>query len=85
MKTQCSGVVVSAEAGFQVSRNPDTVRVPDVAFVRADRVPTGGCKRVFSRTTRSCRRGGVARRSPEGGPGKGTALVASGLPDGLDC
>jgi Uma2 family endonuclease len=34
------GPVSSAEAGFLISRDPDTVRVPDVAFVRRDRVPT---------------------------------------------
>jgi Uma2 family endonuclease len=33
------GVVLVAEAGFQISRDPDTVRAPDVAFVRAERVP----------------------------------------------
>jgi Uma2 family endonuclease len=33
------GTVVSAEAGFVISREPDTVRAPDVAFVRRDRQP----------------------------------------------
>ena len=33
------GFVVSAEAGFVISRDPDTVRAPDVAFVRRDRQP----------------------------------------------
>ncbi|HVR39197.1 MAG TPA: Uma2 family endonuclease [Thermoanaerobaculia bacterium] len=32
------GKVYTAEAGFRISRNPDTVRAPDVAFVRAERV-----------------------------------------------
>jgi Uma2 family endonuclease len=41
------GVVTTAEAGFQVARNPDTVRAPDAAFVRADRVPSGGAKGFF--------------------------------------
>lgn len=31
------GVVVSGDTGFILSRNPDTVRAPDAAFVRADR------------------------------------------------
>lgn len=31
------GDVLSAETGFLLSRNPDTVRAPDVAYVRADR------------------------------------------------
>ena len=33
------GKVVSAEAGFVISRDPDTVRAPDVAFVRRERQP----------------------------------------------
>lgn len=33
------GEVVTAETGFVLHRGPDTVRAPDVAFVRADRVP----------------------------------------------
>ncbi len=35
------GVVVGAETGFVVARDPDTVRAPDAAFVRADRVAPG--------------------------------------------
>lgn len=35
------GRATGAETGFQISRDPDTVRAPDVAFVRADRVPSG--------------------------------------------
>jgi Uma2 family endonuclease len=33
------GTVVAAETGFLLSRNPDTVRAPDIAFVRAARGP----------------------------------------------
>ena len=33
------GRVLAAETGFKLFANPDTVRAPDVAFVRADRVP----------------------------------------------
>jgi hypothetical protein len=36
------GVVVGAETGFRLSRNPDTVRGVDVGFVRADRVARAG-------------------------------------------
>jgi len=32
------GEVFAAETGFLLARNPDTVRAPDVAFVRADRI-----------------------------------------------
>lgn len=34
------GAVVSAETGFVIAHDPDTVRAPDVAFVTADRVTT---------------------------------------------
>jgi Uma2 family endonuclease len=33
------GAVVT-EVGFKLASNPDTVRAPDVAFVRRDRIPT---------------------------------------------
>jgi len=33
------GRVYAAETGFVIARNPDTVRAPDVAFVRSERVP----------------------------------------------
>jgi Uma2 family endonuclease len=33
--------VVGGEGGFVLERKPDTVRAPDVVFVRADRVPKG--------------------------------------------
>jgi len=39
VKTRGTGRVTGAETGFQIARNPDTVRAPDVAFVRAERVP----------------------------------------------
>lgn len=32
------GRVYAAETGFRIERNPDTVRAPDAAFVRAERV-----------------------------------------------
>jgi len=38
---------VSTEVGFILRRSPDTVRAPDVAFVRADRIPSGGVPRTF--------------------------------------
>ena len=33
------GSVYAAETGFTVARDPDTVRAPDVAFIRRDRLP----------------------------------------------
>jgi Uma2 family endonuclease len=41
LKSQPSGVVVG-DVGFKLASNPDTVRGPDVAFVRNDRVPSSG-------------------------------------------
>ena len=38
---------MAVEAGFFVSHDPDTVRSPDVAFVRAERVPPGGVRAFF--------------------------------------
>jgi len=39
--------LVAVEAGFCVARDPDTVRSPDVAFVRAERIPPGGVRAFF--------------------------------------
>ncbi len=36
------GVLCAAETGFYISRSPDTVRAPDVAFVSQERIPTDG-------------------------------------------
>ena len=47
VKPRGLGVVAIAEAGFQIARDPDTVRAPDVAFVRAERIPPGGVKGFF--------------------------------------
>jgi Uma2 family endonuclease len=37
-KRQRTGAVYSPETGFRISRQPDTVRAPDAAFVRFERV-----------------------------------------------
>ena len=39
--------LVAVESGFCVSHDPDTVRSPDVAFVRAERIPPGGVRAFF--------------------------------------
>jgi Uma2 family endonuclease len=36
------GETVGAETGFILSRNPDTVRAPDAAFIAQARIPAGG-------------------------------------------
>ena len=35
-----AGELLAAETGFTLARNPDTVRAPDVAFVRRERIPS---------------------------------------------
>lgn len=40
VRTHQMGVVYAAETGFTLSRRPDTVRAPDVAFIRRDRLPS---------------------------------------------
>ena len=42
VRQQKLGVVLAAETGFLVTRNPDTVLAPDVAFVRRERVEAVG-------------------------------------------
>jgi Uma2 family endonuclease len=40
VKRRPLGTVTRAETGFFIGRDPDTVRAPDAAFIRADRVPS---------------------------------------------
>ncbi len=42
------GEVLAAETGFTLERDPDTVRAPDVAFVRKERVPPSSERRRFA-------------------------------------
>jgi Uma2 family endonuclease len=41
------GLVFGAEAGFRLTTDPDTVRAPDLAFVRHARIPDGGIPTGF--------------------------------------
>jgi Uma2 family endonuclease len=41
------GVVFGAETGFILSRDPDTVRAPDIAFVRQERIPRAGLPKTY--------------------------------------
>ena len=41
VETHQLGYVFGAETGFKLTSAPDTVRAPDVAFVRRERVPSG--------------------------------------------
>ena len=38
VETRSLGIILGAETGFKITSNPDTVRAPDVAFVREDRI-----------------------------------------------
>jgi len=42
VKSNNLGVVYAAETGFKLESNPDTVRAPDIAFVRRERVQDTG-------------------------------------------
>ncbi len=41
------GVCFAAGTGFKLASDPDTVRAPDVAFVRRERVPESGIPKKF--------------------------------------
>lgn len=41
------GVVFGAETGFKIATSPDTVRAPDIAFVRRERIPQTGIPKEF--------------------------------------
>jgi len=41
------GIVVGAETGFLIRRDPDTVLAPDIAFVRQERIPPDGNPMAF--------------------------------------
>ena len=42
VKSNHLGVVFAAETGFKLESDPDTVRAPDIAFVRKDRIEQAG-------------------------------------------
>lgn len=42
VRAQKLGQVLAAETGFIIARDPDTVRAPDAAFVRRERIPASG-------------------------------------------
>jgi Uma2 family endonuclease len=47
VKPHGRGVVFGAETGFKIASDPDTVRAPDLAFVRRERIPEQGIPRGF--------------------------------------
>jgi Uma2 family endonuclease len=47
VKEKGLGCVLGAETGFRISENPDTVRAPDISFVRKERIPAEGLPESF--------------------------------------
>ena len=48
VKSRRLGVILGGDPGFHIARDPDTVRAPDVAFIRTSRVGKGLPKAFFS-------------------------------------
>jgi Uma2 family endonuclease len=72
------GQLLAAETGFTLFRNPDTVRAPDVGFVRQDRIPTE--TRGFPEM---CPDLAVEVLSPDDRPGETLAKVGDWLEAGV--
>jgi Uma2 family endonuclease len=47
VKSRKLGTVLTGDVGFIIARDPDTVRAPDVAFVRRERIPASGIPTKF--------------------------------------
>jgi Uma2 family endonuclease len=47
VKAHNLGFVCGAETGFKIASDPDTVRAPDIAFVRRERIPSTGRPKAY--------------------------------------
>ncbi|MBW3629751.1 MAG: Uma2 family endonuclease [Gemmatimonadetes bacterium] len=47
VRAQGLGLVLAAETGFKIAADPDTVRAPDAAFVRKERIAALGIPRGY--------------------------------------
>lgn len=47
VRTSRLGLVFTAETGFRIASEPDTVRAPDLAFVAGKRIPDSGIPKGF--------------------------------------
>jgi Uma2 family endonuclease len=47
VKVNKLGVIFGAETGFKLASNPDTVRAPDIAFIRRERIEKNGIAKGF--------------------------------------
>src|SRR6266540_1609100 len=61
VKETGAGQVVSAETGFKLMSDPDTVRAPDVAFIARERLPDPPARRNARQGRRLARRGHASR------------------------
>ena len=73
-----AGDLLAAETGFTLFRNPDTVRAPDIGFVRRDRIPAD--TRGFPEMAPDL---AVEVLSPDDRPGETFAKVADWLEAGV--
>jgi Uma2 family endonuclease len=71
---------VLTEVGFRLSSSPDTVRAPDLAFIRRERLPEGGLPRGFWKGPPDL---AVEVLSPDDGPSDIHAKVADYLERGV--
>lgn len=79
LKRHAVGFVV-CEAGFKLATNPDTVRGPDVAFIRQDRMPPASTRRGFAAMAPDAV---FEVLSPEDRPGEVRAKIAEYLDRGV--
>jgi Uma2 family endonuclease len=47
IKANKLGITFGAETGFKLASNPDTVRAPDISFVRSERIPETGIPKSY--------------------------------------
>ncbi len=71
--------VILTQGGFLLSRNPDTLRAPDVAFVRRDRFDADEAERTFFRGAPDL---AIEILSPSNRPGEIHSKVADYLASG---
>lgn len=80
VKSHGLGRTYAAETGFKVASNPDTVRAPDAAFVRRERIEEVGQvgRGVLARRAGPRGRGGLPQRHLRAGHEKALAWLEAG-------
>ena len=79
------GKITPSEAGFILETDERTVRVPDVAFVCADRLPAEPITGILPRASRPCRRNPLPQRSPRRNRGQDRDVPGGGSPRRVGC